>query len=147
VSVPVIVMLFAVSVPPSTWMTLRWLRFVIANVRVAHGAARVHVPASVPMSVTNATSLSESHVPCASRQILLAHSLSAVQPRHSCEVVSQTGALASMQSALVEHWMQEPPTHSAWAGSVQSELIAQVAEHSESTQNGIAGSVHCAAVT
>jgi hypothetical protein len=52
-----------------------------------------------------------------------------------------------MQSAFVEHWMHEPATHSACSGSVQSVLIAHDAVHSESTQNGNAGSVHWAAVT
>jgi hypothetical protein len=114
---------------------------------VAHGAARVHVPASVPIIVTNTASASAVHVPSASMQTPPVHSESFVQPRHSRAAVSQIGALAVVQSVFA---MQ--PTHApslaqiAWAGSLQSVLAEHAATHCELTQYGVAGSVQSADV-
>jgi hypothetical protein len=77
-------------------------------VSVAQGFACVQLPESEPLDSTNTAELASAHVPLDSRQIPLAQSLSAIQPRQLFALPSHTGASAVVHIASVTHATHAP---------------------------------------
>jgi hypothetical protein len=117
----------------------------------------------MPLEDTNATVLVSGHVPFDSRQIPLAHSLSATQPRHVFALPSQTGddaehcessshvthtpfaaqyGVLPLQSASLPHFAtQRLASQNGADGSVQSESLPHIATQKPLLQYGSDGSV------